>query len=172
MDTASDGLSLVRGLVETIEGAVFGAPWLAALRARLVRDGVRPSHHIARLQSFASLLDQYQHNPYFRVLATPLLVGGVLAVAIDRWHLAHGRALAGWLKAVGELEALASFATYAYQRPADPFPTLTTVGPVFDAKAIAHPLLAESEAVPNDLGLGGHGPPVLIVNGSNMSGTR
>jgi len=170
IDTASGDLSLFRELLETIEGAVFEAPWLAALHERLVSGGVRPSRHIARLQSIASLLDQYQHNPYFRAIGTPLLVGGVLAVAIDRWHLAHGRALAGWLKAVGELEALASFATYAYEHPADPFPTLTTAGPVFDAKAIAHPLLSGSEAVPNDVGLGGTGSQVLIVSGSNMSG--
>jgi MutS domain V len=170
IDTASDDLGLFRELLETIEGAVFVAPWLAALHARLVCGGVRPSRHIARLQSLASLLDQYQHNPYFRVIGTPLLVGAVLAVAIDRWHAAHGRALAGWLKAVGELEALASFAAYAYEHPADPFPTLTTAGPVFDARAIAHPLLSESEAVPNDVGLGGQGPQVLIVSGSNMSG--
>jgi hypothetical protein len=170
IDTASGDLSLFRELLETIEGAVFVTPWLAALHARLVCGGVRPSRHVARLQSFASLLDQYQHNPYFRVIGTPLLVGGVLAVAIDRWHLVHGRALAGWLKAVGELEALASFATYAYERPAYPFPTLTTTGPVFDARGIAHPLLSESEAVPNDVAFGGPGPQVLIVSGSNMSG--
>jgi hypothetical protein len=169
IDTASDDLSLFRELLETIEGAVFVAPWLAALHARLVCGGVRPSRQIARLQSFTSLLNQFQHNPYFRVIGTPLLVGAVLAVAIDRWHAAHGRALAGWLRAVGELEALASLATYAYEHPAHPFPTLTTAGPAFDAKAIAHPLLSE-EAVPNDVGLGGPGPQVLIVSGSNMSG--
>src|SRR6202035_1859780 len=137
-----------------IEGAALVAPWLAALHARLVCDGGRPSRHIARLQAFVSLLDQYQHNPYFRVIGAPLLVGGVMAVAIDRWHAAHGRALAGWLRAVGELEALASFATYAYEHPADPFPALTTAGPVFDAKAIAHPLLSGSVAVPNDVTVG------------------
>jgi DNA mismatch repair ATPase MutS len=170
IDTASDDLGLFRELLETIEGAAFVAPWLAALHARLVSDGVRPSRHIARLQAFVSLLDQYRHNPYFRAIGAPLLVGGVMAVEIDRWHAAHGRALAGCLKAVGELEALASFATYAYEHPADPFPTLTTAGPVFDAKAMAHPLLSGSVAVPNDVGLGGQGPQVLIVSGSNMSG--
>ena len=170
IDTASDDLGLFRELLETIESGAFVAPWLAALHARLVSGGVRPSRHIARLQAFVSLLDQYQHNPYFRVIGTPLLVGGVLAVAIDRWQTAHGRALAGWLRAVGELEALASFATYAYEHPADPFPTLTTAGPVFDARAIAHPLLSGSGAVPNDVALGGQGPQVLIVSGSNMSG--
>jgi hypothetical protein len=112
IDTASDDLGLFRELLETIEGAAFVAPWLAALHARLVCDGGRrPSRHIARLQAFVSLLDQYRHNPYVRMIGAPLLVGGVVAVAIDRWHAAHGAALGGWLRAVGELEALASFAT-------------------------------------------------------------
>src|SRR5207249_6153623 len=61
-------------------------------------------------------------------------------------------------------------ATYAYERPADPFPVLVENAAVFDGTAVAHPLIAEKIAVPNDVRLGIPHPRALIVSGSNMSG--
>jgi DNA mismatch repair ATPase MutS len=116
------------------------------------------------------VLNQFQHNPFFRTLATPLLVGFQLAVAIDRWHASHGPRLAAWLQAIGELEAMASLATYTYEHPADPFPQLLDGGRVFDAVGLAHPMLPERDAVRNDLQIGGGAPSVYLVSGSNMSG--
>jgi DNA mismatch repair ATPase MutS len=75
-----------------------------------------------------------------------------------------------WLREVGELEAFSALATFAYERPADPFPELVDEGPVFEAEALGHPLIAPTVAVRNDVTLGGAGPRVLIVSGSNMSG--
>jgi hypothetical protein len=169
IDRASDDLAVFRQLLETVEGVSFSAPRLAALHAALVSGGVKPSRRIARLERFVSLLNQYQHNPYVRFLAIPLLVQGPLAAGIDRWHDRNGADLRKWLESIGELEALASLATFAYEHPADPFPEISTGIPTFDATALAHPLLT-SAAVANDVRLGGGGPQLLVVSGSNMSG--
>jgi DNA mismatch repair ATPase MutS len=75
-----------------------------------------------------------------------------------------------WLRVVGELEALSSMATYAYEHPRDPFPTLVDQGPLFEAEALAHPLIPADIAVPNDVRLGGGHSHVIVVSGSNMSG--
>jgi DNA mismatch repair ATPase MutS len=75
-----------------------------------------------------------------------------------------------WLREVGELEAFSALATFAYERPGDPFPELVDEGPVFEAEALGHPLIAPAVAVRNDVSLGGAGPRVIIVSGSNMSG--
>src|SRR5581483_6355420 len=85
----------------------------------------------------------------------------------------HGRAVASWLEIVGEFEAIASLAAYAYEHPADPFPDIAEPGdPVYEAELLAHPLIPRARAVPNDvrLGLGGMDPQALILSGSNMSG--
>jgi DNA mismatch repair ATPase MutS len=42
--------------------------------------------------------------------------------------------------------------------------------PIVEAEALAHPLIVERNAVPNDVKLGGTASHVLIVSGSNMSG--
>jgi hypothetical protein len=170
VNAPSTDLALFRELLERVEGVTFSSAPLVALHAELVQGGVMPSRRIGRLETLVSLLDQCEHNPYIRLIAVPLLIRPQLAVLIDRWHDAHRRALAGWLRVVGQLEALASFATYAYERPDDPYPSLAAEGPVLDAIGIAHPLLPEEKAVRNDVRLGGAGPQVLVVSGSNMSG--
>jgi DNA mismatch repair ATPase MutS len=71
---------------------------------------------------------------------------------------------------VGELEALASLATYSFEHPADPFPAVHDGAPFLSASVLAHPLIPELVAVPNDVMLGAEAPHVLIVSGSNMSG--
>ncbi len=171
VEAAADDLGLFRQLIETVETRSFSSERLRRLRDRLVVDGALPSRHLAGLQRLVSTVEQCEHNPYARLIAMPLVVRGQCAVLIDRWHVRHGRQLAEWLAVVGELEAFAALATHAYEHPADPFPTLTEQGPVFQAIGLAHPLLTERGAVRNDLALGGdRRPRVLIVSGSNMSG--
>jgi hypothetical protein len=169
IETPALDIRLLRQLLERIEREVFSSPRLLAIHARLVRDGVMPSVRMRRLQTLVSILDSTL-NPLFSPFGALMLVRSQMAVAIDRWHAAHGAALSSWLKAVGELEALGAFATFAYEHPKDPFPTVVPTGPVFLAESLAHPLIAEGVAVPNDVRLGAAAPYVLLVSGSNMSG--
>jgi DNA mismatch repair ATPase MutS len=106
----------------------------------------------------------------FAPIAFVLLVRPQLAIAIDRWHAAYGSAVGEWLRAVGDFEALAALATFAYERPHDVFPDLAGEGPVYEAEGLGHPLIAASGGVRNDVRLGTGGPRVIIVSGSNMSG--
>ena len=80
-----------------------------------------------------------------------------MAVAIDRWHAAHGPALSSWLQAVGELEALGRSPPSPTSIRRIRFRPSSTSGPVLDAEALAHPLIAEGVAVGNDVRLGGDG---------------
>ena len=169
IDTPEHDLGLLAGLLGRIESERFTAPRLAALHRALLTDGVPPSQRIAQLRTMVSWLDS-THNMLFAPIAIVLLMRQQLAIAIDRWHGAYGRAVAEWLRAVGEFEALAALATFAYERPADPFPELVDDGPLYDAHDLGHPLIAPSVAVRNDVLIGGNGPRVIIVSGSNMSG--
>ena len=172
IDAAAYDLNLLTALLQRVEREPFTSPLLSRLHAALTTDGVPASKRIARLLSFVSVLDNLSLNLLMSPIGRLLLVRSQMAAAIDRWHAAHGRALGGWLQAVGELEALACFATYAYEHPADPFPTVidNPADPIVEAEALAHPLIVERDAVPNDVRLGGTAPHVLIVSGSNMSG--
>jgi DNA mismatch repair ATPase MutS len=172
IETPEHHLALLAALLERVERERFTSVRLAALQQALITDGVPPSRRIAQLRSIVSWLDS-THNLMFAPIAYVLLVRPQLAVAINRWHRAYGPAVGEWLRAVGELEALAAIATCAYEHPDDPFPTIVPGMPLFDAAALAHPLLPAAVSVPNDVSLGGperSAPQVLVVSGSNMSG--
>ncbi len=173
-------LSLMSDLLARIESETFAAPLLTALASALLTDGMRPSRRIAQLRRLISWLDSTR-NQLFAPIALALLLPQLLAVAIDRWHARYRTSLTAWLAAVGELEALASLGTCAFEHPADPFPEIAETAAQFVAEGLAHPLMPDSAAVRNDVALGAvQTPPgstaaasfarVIVVSGSNMSG--
>ena len=162
-------LGLLAGLLARIEIERFSSPRLGALQASLLTHGVPPSKRIAQLRRMVSWLDSTR-NQMFAPLAYAVMLPQLLAIAIDGWHRDYGHAVDDWLRVVGELEALSSMATFAYEHPGDPFPTVVDKGPLFEADALAHPLLPADAAIPNDVRLGGDHSHVIVVSGSNMSG--
>ena len=169
IDTPERDLGLLAGVLARIESERFTSPRLAALHLALLTGGVPPSQRIAQLRTLVSWLDS-THNMMFAPIAVILLLRQQLAIAIDRWHAAYGPAVAEWLRAVGDVEALAALATFAYERPEDPFPELVDEGPLYEADGLGHPLIAAAVGVRNDVRLGAGGSRVIIVSGSNMSG--
>jgi hypothetical protein len=169
IDTPERDLGLLAGLLARVESESFTSPRLSALHQTLLTAGVPPSKRIAQLRTLVSWLDS-THNMMFAPIAFILLLRQQLAIAIDRWHAAYGPAIGEWLRALGEAEALAALATFAYERPDNPFPELADEGPVYDAEGLGHPLMAAAVAVRNDVRLGDGGPRVILVSGSNMSG--
>ena len=161
----ADDLRILGALATSVSQEPFASPRLAELRAR-VADGAAA---ISTLERFVSLLESSLHNLFAAPITQALLVPQQLAVAIDRWHAAHAQDIDAWLAAAGEIEALCAIATYAYEHLDDPFPAFAD-GAVFDARALKHPLLADDVAVANDVRIGGDGPRVIVVSGSNMSG--
>jgi len=169
IEAPSLDLRLLVALLARVERETFSSPRLVGIHRRLMQEKIAPSACLKRLQTFVAALDSL-HNPLFAPFGALLLVRSQASVAVDRWHARHGAALASWLDALGELEALSSLAAFAYERPDHPFPSVEREGPLLEADALAHPLIVSHAAVPNDLRLGGEWPRVLVVSGSNMSG--
>lgn len=167
-ENAAGELSLLAHLLARIEREDCAAPRLRELKASLAAGGVPAARRIARLVRAIELADS-QHNLLFAPLAFLLLWRVQLAFAIESWRRAHGAAIARWLDAVGEIEALAALASHSYEHPADPFPEIRDEGPLFAAMGLGHPLIPERAVVPNDVHLD-RTCQVLVVSGSNMSG--
>ena len=104
-------------------------------------------------------------------LAAVLLWGTQFAFAIEAWRARSGPALGAGSRRVGELEALASLAGYAYEHPADPFPeSRRRRRPASTAEALGHPLLPAPALRAQRRRARRREPRLLIVSGSNMSG--
>jgi hypothetical protein len=146
-------------LLRRLETEAWTSSRLGGLRAILQERDQAASRCIVRLARLASL------SPFaFFVLWT-----APLALAVQAWRRTSGPALARWVAAVGECEALCALASYAYDNPTDPLPELVPEGPYFEAEELGHPLLPRGRCVRNDVCLG-EKLRVLVVSGSNMSG--
>ena len=168
VDEAGRDLSLLSGVLGRLEREQFSSPLLVELRAALDVEGSAPSRQIAKLNRLIDLLDA-RRNMIFAPLAGLLLWPLQLAIAIEGWRQSSGPAVARWLEAVGQFEALGSLAGYAYERPRDPFPELAEGAGRFEGEGLGHPLIPAGRNVRTDLRLSGE-LRVLVVSGSNMSG--
>lgn len=169
LDRTTANLALFEAVLGRLEREAFAAPRLNALQAAMAAEGVPASRQVRQLRV---LLDGYnaRRNAYFIPVAVLRMWGVRFAFKLEAWRARSGPAVAHWLRAVGEAEALASLAGHAYENPADIFPTVET-GPVrLTATGVGHPLIPAAKCVRNDVTLGGSDPRVLVVSGSNMSG--
>jgi hypothetical protein len=174
-DAAARDLGLLARLLTVLETTPFRAPRLVAL-CHAVAPEASPapgtgsaSGAIARLERLAQLLDA-RRNQLFAPFGAAVLFTTQVAFAVEAWRARYGPGLETWVAAVGELEALASLAAHACEHPADAMPEIVdAAAPLFDARDLGHPLLAESRCVRNDVRID-DGQRVLVVSGSNMSG--
>ncbi len=94
---------------------------------------------------------------------------------LEKWKVQFGDRAAGWMEAIGTIEALFSAATIAEEYPTWAYPTWLDKGSLpadaklMDVVGVAHPLLKDSSQVPNSVCIAGDRP-LLLVTGSNMAG--
>ena len=153
VDADPDASPLLASLGRAVRSPEPGAP--VALRAllRVLDWGA------VRFSAFA-------YYPLVGLFAWDLHVLGWL----ERWQERHGAAVEGWIRAMGEAEALVALAGLAHDHPAWAFPTFDSPpGEGIRAEALGHPLLPQDRCVRNDVELPGPGK-LLLVTGSNMAG--
>jgi hypothetical protein len=157
-ERAAESLHLTAELIAQWEAESFGADWLRERRGAFLRENGSASGHrgaseaLARLAQLAELMG-HRRNYMIRILDAPLLYSMQLAGAVQGWLRAHGEHVGAWMEALGQLEAMASFATYSYEHPRDPFPELVEGEACFEARGLGHPLIAEAKCVRNDVAL-------------------
>jgi hypothetical protein len=161
-------LDLLAELLACLEAQRFTSERLAALRSRVDTAHRPPSWQIARLRWLRDLADA-RRNQLFAPLGAIFAFTTQVALALEAWRARCGPALAAWIDAVAELEALASLAGQAFEHPADPFPEIAGSGVRFEAEGLGHPLLLEERCVRNDVTLSDD-LRLYVVSGSNMSG--
>ena len=161
-------LQTLTEIFDRLGGERFEASRLAHLHAVLTAHGEPPSRPIAQLGRWLEIHES-KSNVFFAVISFFLLWDLQLAAAIEGWRRRHGHDVTLWLKALGEVEALVSIGAYAFENPADPFPTFEEKGPLFEGTGIGHALLPVARAVRNDVRLDAS-LQMLVITGSNMSG--
>jgi len=172
VDKRADELTTIVSVMGALERERFQSPLLRRLAELLHVEGQPPSARVARLRRRVALLEA-RRNQFMALLLVPFQWSTQLALAIEAWRRSDGAFVGPWMQAVGTFDALLALATFSYEHPGYPFPTICDdegpTGPVFEALGLGHPLLPAARRVANDVALGGERR-VLIVSGSNMSG--
>ena len=165
----ADDLERYGEMLSLVEEQKFSSHGLCALQERLSATGRTSSEEIRRLARIVSILDA-RRNGAFRALIGPAFLWDLHCVIwLERWQVRAGARARGWLRALADVEAIASMATFAFEHPAFTFPIIETGELHFEATGLGHPLINETVRVVNDVSLPGPGS-VLLVTGSNMSG--
>lgn len=163
-----DDFRLLGAILHLVEINTFSSSRLVKLKSGLPTSGLPASHSINKVRGLIESLVS-RRNLVIKFVDRATLWSAQLAFAIELWRQKFGPAVRGWLAAVGEMEALMSLATYAYEHPGDVFPEFATGNACYQAEALSHPLLPRQHAVPNDLILDGE-TRAIIISGPNMAG--
>ncbi len=168
LERAAQDLQLMAEVLALIEQEDVSSPRLVAIQSALRTDGTTPSQAIGRLARMVDLLES-RHSLFARPLDLVTFWSAQLVFVAEHWQRQHGPAIRGWMDAVGEFEALTSLSAFAYEHPRHVFPEFVDDAPLFDARALAHPLLPAHNAVANDVTLG-PASHLIILSGPNMAG--
>jgi hypothetical protein len=165
--SATQGAFLRYGaMLEALEGVEVPSSLLQSVRAN---GGTLPSRAMRQFRQIVGWFD-LRHNGLVHPFVDSVLMWDVhCVVALDRWKSRHGGHTRGWFQAIGEVEALSSFAALAHDEPGFCFAEIVVGPPKFSAQALGHPLIADARRVTNDVELSSPGS-ALLVTGSNMSG--
>ena len=153
VESAAHGLGLLSQVLILLERERFVCPLLAGLRESLALEGAPPSQRLARLSRLMDWLDSRDHF-LIRALEVFILWTPHCAYAIEAWRRYSGAGVRRWLTATGEIEALCSLASHAFEHPADPFPEFSTESRRLAVEGAGHPLLDENRVVRNDICFG------------------
>jgi len=168
LEKASADLEVLAGVLALLEREHFSAPKLLEIQAAFKSDGIQPSTAIRKLVNLVEYV-KARRNLILRSMEPVTFWSAQVVFAAERWQQQFGPQIRGWLAAVGEFEALSALSGYAYEHPDDVFPDFSRQNVLFDAEALAHPLLPVSKAVRNDVKLG-DGLQLMILSGPNMAG--
>jgi hypothetical protein len=158
-----------RRLLARIEAMDPRSAMLVRLRDALASGPEPASRGLERLERALTFAD-LRHNTLIHLVVSAFAAYDLwVALALERWRRDHGAQLGRWFSAVGELEALASVASYSAEHPDFAWPEVTDGPAHLEAEGLGHPLLPASERVTNVADLDAPGR-ALLVTGSNMSG--
>jgi hypothetical protein len=165
------GFARYADLFATALAERWGSARLVASVAPLAEQSSGHAGVVREMQALERVVGfvEARRNEVFRLFLGPVLMWDLnFAVLLERWRRRTGAHLRGWFAAVGELEAFASVAGFAFDRPDHAWPELAD-GACLTSKGLGHPLIDRKRRVGNDVNLPGPGT-ALVVTGSNMSG--
>lgn len=156
-------------LLKTIPGETFHSDLLKDLQSKVSKDHYNATRSLNKLTHIVDMLEQ-RKNLMLHLLFEGLMCWQLIQlIRIENWKRKYKVQLNVWMNILGELDALCSLGTFAFNHPQYTYPVLSDIPGTCIGKEIGHPLISPVKCVYNDLDI--HKTPFfLIVTGANMAG--
>lgn len=167
-------------LLQTMDDEPMEAPLLRVVKDKIGGDRRQASQAIRRLVKLMNELDQRNNYLMYTVLNGCFFWELWQIMRIEAWKEVHAGELPHWLEAIGEMDALCSLGTFAYNHPEGySYPDIlgdTNTGTdntetpfQLVAETMGHPLIPRDRCVCNDICMMRR-PAFIIITGANMAG--
>ena len=188
-------LGTYAGLLKLMEAQPMQCNLLKRIKEEIGGEQRKASLAISRLSKLMNELDQ-RNNVFMYVILNGLFFWELRQIMrIETWKEQYAHELPHWLSALGQMDALNSLATFAYNHPDYSYPTLLDKADMIAAKvnissntkkadtentgnntrfmlrakALGHPLMHRDRCVRNDIDMEKR-PFFIIITGANMAG--
>lgn len=162
-------LSTYARLITLAQNEEWNAEGIKDIVKRLEIDGKSPADALNALTKELDRLDLRNNQILYVILEGSMFFQLRQMIRIEAWKDRYGKYLSGWLGAVGEIDALCSLGTFAYNHPDYKFAEITDTPFCYDAEELGHPLMPEKQCVKNNALIPSR-PYFLIITGANMAG--
>ncbi len=151
---------------------IFEESWSSSLMKNMVEDNKSNDDSVRVILDLKAITDRldYRLNLIPAIILNGLLLWDFRIISqLAEWKKNNKQKLGVILEFIGEVEALISLSTWAFNHPEYQFPEINDE--YFHLKAISakHPLIPVNDNVPNDFEIK-KGDHLSIITGSNMSG--
>lgn len=173
-------LSTYAGLLRLMEEQPMQSELLKEIKEEIGGEKRKASHSIGQLSKLMNELDQ-RNNAFMYVILNGFFFWELRQIMrIEAWKEQYASELPRWLTAIGQVDALNSLATFAYNHPDCTFPTVLDKADIaanshsassfcLRAEALGHPLMNRDRCVRNDIDMEKR-PFFIIITGANMAG--
>ncbi|HVZ97609.1 MAG TPA: hypothetical protein VG847_12085 [Chitinophagaceae bacterium] len=162
-------LEIFSASIRHIENEIFSSDLLKQLQSGFIHRQQKASRDISILQKLLDRLD-LRYNILVSIPLNILLLWNLQQVLdLEKWKSSRKKTMHVWFDALGHMEALNSLSVLRFNEPAWVFPKVVPDYFMMEAKAMGHPLIADSKRVNNDIDIK-HNSELMLVTGSNMAG--
>lgn len=154
-------------LLTLIQDEDFKSEKLATLQKELISSNINCKNEMKKMKNIINWLGDSTSNAYYLIINVFFMSDIFILYNLEQWRINNGYKLEKWLNIMGEIEALISLSTLAYEHEDWTYPIISGINEI-EAKSLAHPLLGE-RAKTNNFTLSGS-EKVALITGSNMSG--
>jgi hypothetical protein len=145
------------------------SPWIRKRLSTLISE---PDGATREIKKMRRLMNRFENRNNILIGFTRnalFLTDLLLMIQMEKWRRKNTANLGIWLDTLGDIDALSSLATFAYNNPSYTFPEPVPDDYVLDAREAGHPLIPIDDRVNNDFRINGW-KNIIILTGANMAG--